>query len=432
MKNNSKPHQYCFYIIQLIFVINFSTTYAQTAFIPQSNIPNYIKTIQFKTQSDFTGIPLVKLGKKFTFSFDDLQADEKDYYYQIQHYDYDWKPSILNKNEYVEGFDNIRIQDYENSFNTLETYSHYQLEIPNMDTYSLKVTGNYSLDIYNRLDEKIFSQYFIVYDTKTSIKTWVKRSRNLNNINEKQRIAFKINNSNHQIIQPKQTLKIAIFRNGNLNQAIQNITPQYTIGDEFTYNYDKICTFEGGNEFLFFDTKEVRNATLPIQKITTEDLYHHYLYTNTPRNGIPYTFNADINGQFLIQSLDKKEVNLESDYTIVHFSLKYHQALKGDRIHLYGNFNQFKQDSTTLMKYDKASGTYQLSRAFKQGIYNYSYVIQKEDGSIDTKSINGSFDETENEYTIIAYYKAPNDRYDSIIGIGVANSRNMTDNNVLN
>ena len=34
----------------------------------------------------------------------------------------------------MQGFDNLRIINYENSFNTYQIYSHYRLEIPNQQT----------------------------------------------------------------------------------------------------------------------------------------------------------------------------------------------------------------------------------------------------------------------------------------------------------
>ena len=108
------------------------------------------------------------------------------------------------------------------------------------------------------------------------------------------------------------------------------------------------------------------------------------------------------------------------------FSLQSFEPLNGGEIHLYGNFNNFKIDNTTLLKYDKENGVYHTKRLFKQGYYNYKYVLVKPDNSIDFGAISGNFDETENEYTVIAYYRAPSGRFDKVIGVGSGNSRNIT------
>ena len=58
--------------------------------------------------------------------------------------------------------------------------------------------------------------------------------------------------------------------------------------------------FPGGNEYLFFETKDVRAATMRVKAIALEDIYQSYLYTDVARKNLPYTYNPDINGQFKI------------------------------------------------------------------------------------------------------------------------------------
>ena len=73
------------------------------------------------------------------------------------------------KSEYIRGMDDQHIQDYENSYNTLQLYSHYKLQIPNNDLRITK-TGNYFLEIYNDDEELLFSKKFIVYQNKQALK----------------------------------------------------------------------------------------------------------------------------------------------------------------------------------------------------------------------------------------------------------------------
>jgi len=62
----------------------------------------------------------------------------------------------------------------------------------------------------------------------------------------------------------------------------------------------------------------------------------------------------------------------------------------------------------------------------KQGFYNYKFVTKTIDNKIDKNEIGGNFDTTENEYIVIVYYKGPTDRTDKIIGVGSANSKDIT------
>ncbi len=104
--------------------------------------PNYIKTLAFKGNTPESQLPLLRLGDRLKLGFDALNGDEEDYYYVIEHFNYDWTPSVLSKTEYMEGFDNQRILTYDNSFNTLQIYSNYKLTIPNQRARRLKVSGN--------------------------------------------------------------------------------------------------------------------------------------------------------------------------------------------------------------------------------------------------------------------------------------------------
>ncbi len=82
----------------------------------------------------------------------------------------------------LNGFDDVRIYDYDNSFNTLQIYSHYKLSIPNSDTRRITKTGNYMLSIYDDYGELVFSRKFMVIENVISVPTYIKRSRDLKNI----------------------------------------------------------------------------------------------------------------------------------------------------------------------------------------------------------------------------------------------------------
>ncbi|WP_103864286.1 DUF5103 domain-containing protein [Aquimarina sp. I32.4] len=411
-----------FYIFTLFFPYYF---FAQ----PVANISptaNHIRTIRLYTDTKFSGTPILKLGEPLKLSFDDINGDEADYYYRIRHCNFNWSPSSLYKNEYLNGFDEIRILNYENSFNTLQMYSHYRLSIPNEDTRGFKVSGNYIIEVYDDYDEVVFSRKFIIYEPLSSVKVYTKRSRNLDFIDTKQSVQFEISSPSQIIRNPRQNIKTLVIQNNNLNYSITNLTPQFTIADKLVYKYDQESSFWGSNEYLFFDSKDVRASNTSTRSIDLKDIYHNYLYTNTVRANRRYTYNPDINGNFVIRNLDADDNSVEADYVWMHFSLECYEPLDGGEIHLYGNFNNYHLDDSTLLEYNKENGLYYNKRLFKQGFYNYKYVLLKPDGTIDPGFISGNFDETENEYTVIPYYRAPGARYDRAIGKGTGNSSTIT------
>ena len=74
------------------------------------------------------------------------------------------------------------------------------------------------------------------------------------------------------------------------------------------------------------------------------------------------------------------------------------------------------------MIYNNQTNLFELSLPFKQGFYNYLYVVADERGKVDKKAIEGSYYQTENEYEVVVYFKQFGDRYTQVIGIGAGNS----------
>lgn len=394
--------------------------------ISEINPPNYIKTINFKGNTPETQLPILKLGEYVVLEFDALNGNEDDYYYKIDHFNHDWTPSVLVKSEFMDGFDNQRIRTYENSFNTLQIYSHYQLTIPNQQTKGLKVTGNYMLSIFNSNDEVVFSRKFMIYEDTASVGVSIKRAREIQYIEEKQRVEVIITSNNTALNNPTQTVKTVIVQNNNLNTTIKNLKPQYTLGNQLIYRYDTETSFWGGNEYLFFENKDVRAANTGIRAIDLKEIYHNYLFTNIERASKPYTYNPDINGNYVITALDVENPNIEADYVWIHFSLEATDALKNKNIHVYGNFNNYVIDESTKLNYDEKYDIFTNTLLFKQGFYNYKYITVNADGSLDEGAVSGNFYQTENNYKVIVYYRDLGARYDKIIGIGEASSINIS------
>ncbi|OAB76135.1 type IX secretion system plug protein [Cochleicola gelatinilyticus] len=406
----------------------FGMLFNSHAQVQEKAAPPYIKTIQFRGNTAQSELPIIKLGQRLQLTFDALNGREEDFYYTITHHNFDWTPSDLSKGEYLNGFDDVRIETYENSLNTLQIFSNYQLSIPNRETRGITKSGNYLLSLFNDDGELIFSRKFMVIEEVVGVSVSIKRVRDFKYIEEQQLVQFTINSPSLLLINPKQTVKTLVIQNSNLKTAITDLKPQYTIGTELIYRYNKESAFWGGNEYLSFDNKDIRAATNGVRRVEVSDLYENILYTNGARKDRPYTYNPDVNGNFVVRNIDAENNNIEADYVKMHFNLQYFEPIENKEIHLFGNFNNYTIDESTYMKYDEASDTYKNTRLFKQGYYDYKYVLVNRDGSVDEGAIDGNFWQTENEYTVVVYFRDLGARFDRIIGMGKGNSNNITDN----
>ncbi|SFS66866.1 protein of unknown function [Zhouia amylolytica] len=386
--------------------------------------PDYIKTIIFKGSNEADQFPIVRLNDLITLTFDDLYADEADYYYKIEHCDFDWKPSDIVKSQYLKGLDNQRITNYRNSVATLKPYTHYELKIPNQQTRVTR-SGNYILKIFNSYDELMFSRRFIVYQNAVSVGVTIKTSRDLNLINSKQVVQYTVNTNNLNIVNPQQELKTVILKNYHWDTAIKNIKPQFISGNQYTYKYDKETAFNGGNEYLYFENKDIRVPANKIRHVELNDIYEHHLYTDEDRSNQLYTYNPDINGDFRISSLES-ENSYQADYANVHFSIPYENKLGFNQVYIYGKFNNYELSEENKLAYNEEHNLMEGSILLKQGFYNYKYILVDEEGKKDLHYFSGNHSETENEYLVIVYYRNFGQNYDSVIGIGSANSTNIT------
>ena len=377
-----------------------------------------IKTIQLRPKHNVQQFSaIVRLGQVLELSFDDLDADNKEYQYKIEHMTHDWKPSNLTSNQYIDGFDENEIINITNSFNTLQPYTHYSVNIPNQNTTITK-SGNYLISVLNDNYEVVFTRRCVFYEDITTVGVAVFRSRDTKSNNQKQTVQFTINHQNLIINNPSQEINISLFQNHNWNTAINNLQPQFIKPQQLVYNHILKTNFWGGNEFLNFDSKHLRNTSLNIAKTERKELYHSYLYTNEQRVNKIYTYAPDINGQFVVRTLEANNSKTEADYSIVHFSLDAFEPFENKEVFIYGAFNNYQLTDENKLKYDPVNELYEASIKFKQGFYNYNYATLNNDKIVNLNEIDGSFYQTENEYTVIVYYKPFGEIYDRVIGVG--------------
>ncbi|MBT7134599.1 MAG: DUF5103 domain-containing protein [Polaribacter sp.] len=386
-------------------------------FISTSFFSQNIKSIQLRPLQENNFSAIVPLGTPLEISFDDLDADSKDYQYKIEHMTHDWKSSRLSSSQFIDGFDQNTIINVSNSFNTLQNYTHYSLRIPNINTVITK-SGNYLLSILNTDDDVIFTRRFVLYEPSTTLGVTVERSRNSKTLNTQQTIEFIINHPKIKINNPAQEVHVVILKNNNWEEKITNLQPTFFRPNQLSYTYTNKTNFWGGNEYLNFDNKLIRNNSLNVVKIIKKDIFHHYLYPFEFNPFRKYSYNPDINGQFVIRTLEAKDSKTEADYAMIHFTLSVEEAFSEREVYVYGAFNDFKITDENKMYFDPEERAYKANILLKQGFYNYTFATKETNGNINTNDVNGSFYETENEYTVIVYYKPFGSFFERVVGIG--------------
>ncbi|MCX6296554.1 MAG: DUF5103 domain-containing protein, partial [Bacteroidetes bacterium] len=386
-----------------------------------------IKTVELRDESFLLSKAILSLGseEKLKLSFDDLDADLKNYSYTLVHCNSNWEPSDLMPNEYIDGFLENSINDFRYSFNTLQKYTHYNVVFPNN---SLRITksGNYILKVYqdNNPENIIITRRFMVFQNKISIESNVTAASIIEDRLYKHEIDFKINYAGYQINNPYADLKIVITQNGRWDNAKTNLKPVYVKDQELVYDYDESNVFPGGNEFRIFDIRSIRYHSERIYSVKTDTAGNHVeLYTDEKRTFKRYYSQQDMNGDFLVKVQEGNNSEVEADYCYVKFFLPYDAALTDGNLYVFGGFNAWKCNNDNLLHYNPSRFGYECTLYLKQGYYNYEYVFLK-DGEVaaDETLIEGTHYETEDDYTIYVYHRQAGTFYDQLIGVKRLNS----------
>jgi hypothetical protein len=421
------------YFLLLLFLLSgaFITTAQEDNFYYENAVYNEnIKTVLMHRDGFNLSNPVIGLNEEVSlvFKFDDFSKESKDYYYTIIHCDANWNESFLIQEDYLDGFIENRMDDYENSFNTIFEYTNYRLFLPN-ENIRFKLSGNYALIVYEDNDKEkiVISQRFYVVEALVELEGTVRRATLDAFKGENQEIDFTIYHDKLRIDNPREDVKVVIMQNNRWDNAIRDLKPLFIKDRALEYDYNKENVFIAGNEFRYFD---IRTNRIPGENVRSTDFhrpyYHKTLMTDEIRSNKKYFEYEEMNGRYAIESQDSEiqDYDLECDYVFTHFSLPLESILLGGSVNVFGALTGWNANKGNEMTWNFETSQYELTLLLKQGYYNFQYVYVPPGSLVaDHKNIEGSFWETENDYQIFMYFKPMGERYDRLVGYRKLNSR---------
>lgn len=385
---------------------------------------DHIKSVKFHINGLLLSYPIVELGTstQLRLSFDDLDGDNKNYVYSFIHCNQDWQPSQLTEMEYLDGFSDERFNDFRFSFRTIKNFTHYELLLPNNYT-KWRVSGNYILVVYEDEGDKIpvITKRFVVVESKVQITPTLTRTAKVSKSRTHHEIDFIVDHDKFPLRNPRQEIRAVVLQNGRWDNAIERIEPLFLRSNRMLFDYQDKITFPANNEFRQLDLRTLRFNGPNIASIERlDDIFKVQLFRDELRFDQPYLFFQDTNGDFVIESLDENNFELSSDYADVLFILKTPKAFPNKEVYITGAFENWEMLERNKMTYNPAINSYIGRLRLKQGFYSYGYGVRDKDDdetySPDFSLIEGNFRDTENQYTILVYYRPFGERYDRVIG----------------
>lgn len=365
-----------------------------------------IHTVQFEGLDEEEPYPVLRMGTddKLYLKFDEFSGEIADYQYTVVHCDYNWEPSRLMQNQYLDGMFFDYITNNNTSFNTQVRYMHYEAEFPNFN-FSPRVPGNYVLKVYENGDENsvVLTRRFFVTQLKAHVQATVRRATLAKFMYTHQEVDFAVDISQLNSFNPRSDFKVLLRQNNRWDNAIFDLEPQFVTDDKLQYNLERGNLFKGYSEFRFFETRNVRFGGQNIFKtyIDSNNVVNAVLYADESREFLAYSSRFDANGTFIIRSDQTQDDAVESDYVWVHFYLKAKSERLND-VYVFGGLSNWQLQPRCKMTYDAKNERYHARLLLKQGYYNYAYVESTPKGP-DMEAFEGTHYQTENDYEIFVY-----------------------------
>lgn len=401
------PYTYYKASVIIMFLMTTLTTWSANRIISPR-----IKSLTSIVNNDWQNRPVMTLGTDdiLTIGFDEFSHNYYRMVYHIDHCEADWGVSEdIFESDWLNGFNDQPIDDYQNSLNTTVLYTHYQLTIPN-ENCQLKMSGNYRLTVYDEdnADEKLLEVEFYVVEPLTNIGMEATTNTDIDHNKSHQQLSVSLVYNNLRITDLEQQLYTVIMQNWQEYDARRNIQPNHITTKGLLWQHNRQLIFDGGNEYHKFEVLDVTHPTMGIDRIAWDGTnYQVYPFAATVRRN--YLTDVDVNGAFCIRNSNRSECDYTCDYVWVNYEL---QAPYQGEIYINGQWTTDADRKHYLMRYDGARQVYYTALLQKQGYYNYRYVTA--DGKIPPSE--GNFYQTENRYQILIYYKEVGGRTWRLVG----------------
>lgn len=400
--------------------------------IPEAVFNNRIKTTQLYPYGNQIGYPVLRLNgsDQMELHFDDLDGNVKNYSYTYQLCNADWTPAMLSQFDFIKGYSSIRLTTYRISSIAFTKYTHYQAVLPDRNCVPSR-SGNYILKVFRDGDTSklIFTKRFLVVEEKSSIAAQILQPFNGQLFQSHQKVQLKVAISEQlNVVNHLQQMKVVILQNSRWDNAITDLRPTFFTRNSMEFNTENDCLFPSGKEWRWLDLRSFRLQSDRVSNANySTTATEIFVKPDMDRSKQRFSFFGDANGRYSIQCTESINPLWQADYATVHFYFvpPNNVPLNGKDVFITGQLTDYNLSDQAKMIFNKENGVYETSLFLKQGYYDYAYVTVNQNDKKRIPSFEfseGNYWESENNYTILVYYRPLAGRADELVGYTVVNS----------
>jgi hypothetical protein len=365
-----------------------------------------VKSLQAVVNHNWQALPVMKLDSKdrLDVGFDELSHDYHRYVLHVERCEADWTPTEdLFESDWLTGFNDNVIDDFEYSINTTVPYTHYQFSLPN-DLCRLKMSGNYRLHVReDGSNDDVLMVEMMVTEQSMQLSMAVTTNTDIDTNDRHQQLTMSVGYRNLQVIRPEEQIQTVVMQNGREDNWRRNVRPTFITNNGLEWSHARELIFDAGNEYHKFEVLDPSHPTMGIDYIRWDGNYYQvFPFMNERRPN--YLYDEDANGDFCIRNSDNRENDTASDYIWVNYRLKADAPSSG-HIVIDGRWTTDSHADNYRMTYDADEDLFTASILQKQGYYSYQYLWEDEHGTRRVLPSEGNFYQTENRYQVLVYYK---------------------------
>ena len=394
---------------------------------PDATYDPNIHTVRFHSYGDQEAMAIYKLNStdRVELHFDDIETRVKSYYYTYQLCDYNWQPVNLSPFDFIKGFTQQRITNYRFSSIAYTRYIHYQAILPELNSLPTK-SGNYLLKVFLDGDTSklVFTRALLVLDSRSSISAQVVQPFTPDTYKTHQHIKFVVNLEGLNTSNASQQVKVVVLQNSRWDNAQGNVFPTFIRNNSLEYSNENSFVFEAGKEWRWLD---LRSFSLLSERVDSANVKRTdiYIKPDIDRNAQRYIYYPDLDGNYLVTTYESINPYWQGDYAKIHFNFvtPSQTPYVGKDLYLIGQLTDYNLTDKNKMQFNTEKGKYENTQYLKQGYYSYSYMLVDKSNTSKRSYLEGNYWETENNYTILVYYKSFTDQADQLIGVSKINTR---------
>lgn len=380
----------------------------------------HIRTVETVADGDRSLPPVISLDSddKVSVSFDDMTHEYVRYLYKLEHCDRDWNTTeSLFESDYMTGTNlEVPIENHVQSMNTTVQYTHYTLEFPNSYVRPL-LSGNYRVTIYEDggAESPVAEACFSVVDAKMGVGATVTTNTDIDYNGSHQQVGVSLNFGDVEVRDPEREIFVQVLQNKRYDNAVIAPSADYRDANGLRWEHCRELIFDAGNEYRKFEVLNLHQPTMGVDILRWFPPYYHaVLYVGEKRGN--YVNSPEQNGSYVIRNEANADNDWQSEYVITHFSLAMPELAGGD-FYVCGQWTGYDFAPEYKMRYDAQQQEYVVEILMKQGYYNYLYLFVPDSGRTGSaQEAEGSFYQTENEYTVLVYAHLQGERYDRLLG----------------